>query len=74
MDILSEIPHEKTWTWLRNKNLLKETESLLITTQNKATKANCGKASIEKKRNKCKFCVDRDKTINHIISECNERT
>ena len=33
---ISEISCEKTWTWLRKRNLRRETESLLIATQNSA--------------------------------------
>ena len=36
----SEISHVKTWTWLRKGNLKRETESLLIATQNNALRTN----------------------------------
>ena len=70
--IISNISHEKTKTWLRKGNLKRETESLPIAAQNNAIRANHIKARIDKtqQNSKCRLCGDRDKTINHIISEC----
>ena len=72
--LLSNISHNKTWTWLRKGNLKRETESLLIAEQNNAIRTNHVKARIDKAQQncKCRLCGDRDKTINHIISECNK--
>ena len=41
---------------------------------NKAIITNCIKAKIDKtqKNGECRLCGDRDKTVNHIISECNK--
>ena len=52
----------------------RETESLLITTQNNAIRTNHIKARIDKtqQNSKCRLCGDRDETINHIISECSK--
>ena len=40
--------------------------------QNNAIRTNQIKARIDKtqQNSKCRLCVDRDETINHIISEC----
>ena len=38
--LISNIPHEKTWTWQRKGTLKKETESLLIATQNNVIRTN----------------------------------
>ena len=46
--LTSDITHEKTWTWLRNGNLKRETESLLISAQNNAKRTNYIKARIDK--------------------------
>ena len=46
----SRISCEKTWTWLRKRNLEKETESLLIAAQNNAIRIDYVKARI--RRNK----------------------
>ena len=69
---LINISHEKTWTWQRKGDFKRETESLLIAAQNNVVRTNHIKARIDKTQqySKCRLCGDRDKTINHIISEC----
>ena len=68
---ISNISHEKTWTWLRKGNLKGETDSLLIAAENNAIRTNHIKARIDKtqQNSKCTLCGDRDETINPIISE-----
>ena len=68
--LINNISHEKTWTWLRKENFKRETESLLIATQNNAVRSNHIKARIDKiqQNSKCRLCGDRKETINHIIS------
>ena len=70
----NDISHEKTWTWLRKGNFIRETESLLIAAQNNAKRTNHIKAKIGKTQQniKCRLCGDRDETINYIISECSK--
>ena len=46
--LISNISHEKTWTWLIKGNLKRETESLLIAAQNNAIRTNHIKARIDK--------------------------
>ena len=46
--LISDISHKKTWTWLRNGNLYRETESLLRAAQNDAISTNHIKARIDK--------------------------
>ena len=69
--LINNISHQKTWTWLRKGNLKRETEPLLIATQNNAIKTNHIKTKIYKtqQNSKCRLCGDRDETINHIMSE-----
>ena len=71
--LTSDNSHEKTWMWLRKKNLKRETESLLIAAQNNAIRTNYIKARIDETQQNSKYslCGDRDETINYIISECN---
>ena len=71
---MNNISHDKTSTWLRKGNLKRETESLQIAAQNNAVRTNHIKARIDKtqQNSKCRLCSDRDKTINHIISECSK--
>ena len=65
---------EKTWTWLRKRNLKRETEYLLVAAQNNAIRTNHIKERIDKtlQNSRCRLCGDRDETINHIISECSK--
>ena len=72
--IISNISHEKTWTWLRKRNLQRETEYIPIAAQSNAIRTNHIKIRIDKtqQNSKCTFCCDRDETINHIISECSK--
>ena len=69
--LISNISHEKTWTWRRKGNCKPETESLLIAALNNAIKTNHIKARTDKtqQNSKCRLCRDRDETINHIISK-----
>ena len=69
--LINSIWHDKTWTWLRKGNFKRETESLLIETQDNAIRTNHIKARIDKSQqnNKCRLCGDRDESINHILSE-----
>ena len=45
---INNISHDKTWTWLREGNFKRETESLQISTQNNAVRTNHIKARIDK--------------------------
>ena len=53
-------------------NLKRETESLLIATQNNNIRTNYLKArmNMTRQNSKDRLCGNRDETINHIISEC----
>ena len=70
--LINNISHDKTWTWLRKGNFERKMESLLIAAQDNAIRTNHIKARIDKtqQNSKCRLCVDRDETINHIIYEC----
>ena len=70
--LISEISREKTWSWLRNGNLKRETASLRTTAWNNAIRTNHIKLRIEKtqQNSKWRLCGDRNETINHIIREC----
>ena len=72
--LINNISHDKTWAWLRKGNFKRETESLLMATQNSAIRTNRIKARIDKtqQNSKCRLCGDRDETINHMISECSK--
>ena len=59
---------------LLKANLKRETESLLIATQNNVIRTNYIKVKIDntQQNSKCRLYSDRDETINHIISECSK--
>ena len=65
--LINTISHQKTWTWLRKGNLKRETESLLIATENNTIRTNHIKT--KQQNSKCRLCSDRNETIKHIISE-----
>ena len=46
--LISNIPHNKTWIWLRKGNFKRETESLLVAAQNNAIRTDHIKAKIDK--------------------------
>ena len=72
--LINNISHHKTWIWLRKGNFKRETESLLIAAQDNPVGTNHIKARIDKTQQNSKYrlCVDRDETINHIISKCSK--
>ena len=72
--LINDISHDKTGTWLRKGNFIRETKYLLIVIQNNAIRTNQIKARIDKtqQNSKCRLCGDREETINHIISECSK--
>ena len=56
----------------KGKPTRRETESLLLSAQINAIRTNHIKVRIDKTQlnRKCRLCVDRDETVNLIISEC----
>ena len=69
--LMTNISREKTRTWIRKGNLKRETESVLMPAQNNTIRTNDIKARIDKtqQNSNCRFCRDRDETVNHIISK-----
>ena len=65
--LINNISHDKTWTWLRQGSFKRDTESPIMAAQNSAIRTNYIKTQ---QNSKCRLCDDRDETINHIISEC----
>ena len=57
-------------TWLRKGNVKRNTECLLIAVQNNVVRINNVTAKRDKTQKKCWLCVDKNETINHVISEC----
>ena len=69
--LTSDISHKKTWKGIRKWNPERESESLQKAAQNNAVKTNYIKTKLDKtqQNSKCILRSERDKTINHIISE-----
>ena len=57
---LINISHDKTWTWLRKGNFKRETQSLLMATQNSTIRTNHIKARIDKtqQNSKCRKVLE----------------
>ena len=60
------------WSWLRNRTLKRETESLIFAAQEQTIPTNVIKGKIDKlqEQTKCRMCSRAYETINHIVIEC----
>ena len=62
---------EKSWHWLRNGNLKRETENLLSAAQEQALKTNLVRKIYHKDvSNKCRLCGAHVENVLHIVSGC----
>ena len=61
-----------SWNWLKNGDLKKETEGMLMAAQDQALRTRHIRKVIDKEDidGKCRLCGERDETIAHIVSEC----
>ena len=63
---------EKSWCWLRNGNLKRESESLLSAAQEQALNTNSVRNIYHKDvSNKCRLCGTHVKNVLYIVSGCN---
>ena len=61
----------KSWHWLRNWNLKRETESLLSAAQEQALNTNSVRKTYQKDvSNKCRLCGAYVENVLHIVSGC----
>ena len=62
----------KSWTWLQQGELKKETEGMLTAAQDQALRTRYIRKVIDKEdiSAMCRLCGERDETIAHIVSEC----
>ena len=69
-----DIAGEDRWLWLKQGNLKRETESLILAAQEQAIRTNVIKAKIDntQEQSKCRMCGEKDETVNHLISECSK--
>ena len=67
-----EVRGTDSWTCLKEENVKRETESLIMAAQEQAFRTNQIKAKIDKtqKGGNCRMCGTTIETGNHIVSEC----
>ena len=66
----NEVRSDQCWAWLQNGDLERETESLIVATQNQSIRTNLVKVKIDKSQGDPLFRVCRkgDESIDHIVS------
>ena len=67
-----EIYDPESWGWLRDGELKKETEGLIMAAQTQSLRTNTIKTNIDKTQEdpKCRMCKQKEETVSHIVSEC----
>ena len=67
---------EKSWGWLQNGELKKETEGMILVAQGQALRTNYMKVRIDHRcvSPKCRMCRDKDETVWDVIGECSKLT
>ena len=67
---------KKSCLWLKNGDLKKGTEALIMAAQEQAIRKKYVKHHIDKSRDSptCRMCDEKGKTVNHIICECSKLT
>ena len=70
-----EVRSDQCWAWLQNRDLKRETESLIVAAQNQSIRTNLVKARIDKSQGDslCRVCRKVDASIDHIVSGCSKR-
>ena len=65
---------KKSWLWLKNGDLKKGTEALIMAAQEQVIRTNCVKHHIDNSRDSptCRMCGEKGETVNHIICECSK--
>ena len=67
-----DVMDENSWRWLKNGQLKKETEGLIIAAQDQALRTNAIKYKIDKTGETplCRVCKEKPETARHIVSAC----
>ena len=65
---------DQCWAWLRNGDLKRETESLIVAAQNQSIRTNLVKAKIGKSQRDslCRVYRKEDESIDHVVSRCSK--
>ena len=71
-DTDGKVDRKKSWLWLKNGDLKKGTEALLMAAQEQAIRTNYVKHHIDKSRDSpsCRMCGEKGETVSLIICEC----
>ena len=69
---VKKLQGKKKWLWLRDESIKRETESLIMATQEQAIRTNTIEAKTDKTQaeSKCRLCGKVDETVRHIVREC----
>ena len=65
-----EVRSEKSWLWLQNGDLKRETKILIVAAQNQSVRTNLVKAKIDKiqKDTLCRLCKNDDESIDNVVN------
>lgn len=68
------VDKKKSWLWLKNGDLKKEAEALLMAAQEQAIHTKYIKHHINKSRDSltCRMCDEKGEKVSHIICECSK--
>ena len=67
-----DVASDKTWLWLLQGHMKKETEGLLMAAENQSLRTNAVKAKIDRSQNDslCRMCRQKEETVSHLLCEC----
>ena len=70
----AEVRSDQCWAWLQNADLKRETQSLIVATQNQSIRTKLVKAKIDKSQGNslCRVCRKVNESIDHIVSGCSK--
>ena len=70
----TEVMDENSSQWLKNEQLKKETEGLIIAAQDQALRTNAIKHNIDKTGETplCRLCEEKSETAKHVINVCSK--
>ena len=73
-DRQTEVKETDLWTWLKEGNIKREIESLIMAPQERHFEQTKSKSKIDKtqKEGNCRMCGTTIETVNHIVSECSK--
>ena len=69
-----EVRSDHCWAYLQNRDLKRETKSLIVAAQNQSIRTNLVKAKIDKSQGDslCRVCRKVDESIDRIVSGCSK--